>query len=155
MNSEVNDSTPTSANLEAAEAGDFRKRKRNVLILLVMAESLLIAASSIASLYAPEFSFIPILAVGLAWGIGVFAWCKIDAEERGEQLRSSQKTVLVLLSGFGLIHYLLATRGVKRGLISLGWALLFWIGTSVITFIINVVLLAVILLIVGDPAPTN
>jgi hypothetical protein len=84
-----------------------------------------------------------ILFVIAAFGYGVLllAWCRADSDERGEELSSGWKFMLVLLGFLTFIAYLFKTRGFVRGLLAIVYSLAFVIGVYILDIIVFTVVL--------------
>ncbi len=70
------------------------------------------------------FSLIMLLSA-VGWGVGILFWCKIDAEERREELTTGLQIAIVAFGIFALVYYLFKTRSPRDGLRSIGWLLLY------------------------------
>ena len=87
----------------------------------------------------------------LGWGIGMLAWCKADARERGYLLHGKFPLAIVLFGTFTLIYYLFRSRGFGRGLIGVGLFLLFVIAMHFIAAVFMVLVVVLKLLIFHQP----
>ncbi|MEP7076131.1 MAG: hypothetical protein ABI878_09985 [Acidobacteriota bacterium] len=65
------------------------------------------------------------LVFAVFFGIAIFLWCQIDAEERGVKVGTLFAIGVLLFGPFAVMYYFFRTRGFQRGLISIGWMLLF------------------------------
>lgn len=103
--------------------------KRRILIGW-MAFSLLTGIVQVAliGVVGPDVSFVLILAETIGFGILILAWCKADSDERGEDLSSGWKFMLVFLGVLTLTAYLFKSRGFARGLLAVGYSLAFILG---------------------------
>src|SRR5215212_1572008 len=93
-----------------SEIGVYRRQKISILIgltlfwLVASLANILIAPSGLAWT-------VLFLLTGIGWGIGILAWCRVDAEERGAELSGGEKIAIVALGVLALIWYLFHTRG--------------------------------------------
>jgi hypothetical protein len=79
----------------------------------------------------------------IGFNLLIFAWCHYDAIERNESFGAGWRLLIVLLGIFALFIYLLKTRGLKQGLISIGKTLLIVLaaafGAGIITALVMLV----------------
>ncbi|MFT3745634.1 MAG: hypothetical protein QM785_15270 [Pyrinomonadaceae bacterium] len=126
---------------------DFKRRKRNILALLAVAIIVTNIASTITRLIVAEvWSNIPLLLAIVSLGIGILAWCKVDAEELEKPLGGGWKGMLFLFGAFALVAYLFSFRGFKHGLKGLGWALIYWFITFAVSFLLSMMVFMALLL---------
>jgi multisubunit Na+/H+ antiporter MnhB subunit len=115
--------------------------KRRILIGW-MAFSLLTGIVQVAliGVVGPDVSIVLILAETIGFGILILAWCKADSDERGEDLSSGWKFMLVFLGVLTLTAYLFKSRGFARGLLAVGYSLAFILGNFIFDYMIMIVL---------------
>ena len=77
------------------------------------------------------------LILGIVLSVLALLWARIDAEERGYALSPFFTLAVVLFSIFAIIYYLLRSRGVRGGLISIGWLILYILATFVALVIVS------------------
>jgi hypothetical protein len=134
--------------LPQLEKKPFLTEKRRITLIYV---PLVMIASVIAGMVigsrSPYIAFFDI-AAGVTLNILAFSWCKIDAKEREYQLSKHFPLFVVLLGIFTVMYYLLRSRGVGRGLISIG-RLILYIAGLFIALLVMVVVVVVPLLITG------
>ncbi|HEV7700753.1 MAG TPA: hypothetical protein VGO43_11035 [Pyrinomonadaceae bacterium] len=120
--------------------------KRKILLAIVGWALLnTLAALFIEPRLAPQFGTIFLVIGAIGYGVLILAWAKADSHERGEELPSGWKFMLVVLGGFTLIAYFFKTRGFARGLLSIAYM----IGFSVVAFLFSTIVAAVLLIISG------
>lgn len=114
-------------NYDADGAVDYARGKRNV-----------IAASLVFTILSCGFSFrfddnpqaaeIVSLCTAVGYGLLILMWCKIDSNQRGENLGAGFRFLVVIFGVFALVYYLFKSRGLKQGFMSVAYALLFFIA---------------------------
>lgn len=70
----------------------------------------------------------------------VFAWCRVDSQERGYSLHRLFSYAVVFFGVFAMIYYLFRSRGFVDGLSSVGWFLLYIFCSVVLSTIISIVI---------------
>ena len=113
-------------NFDSDFSSNFRRSKRNVLIATIIF-SILSGVISFWFENNPQIEQVFSLLTAIGYGILILIWCKIDSNERNENLGSGFRILLVIFGVFALIYYLFKSRGIKNGFISSGYALLFFI----------------------------
>ncbi len=151
MDAAANDAHRKSRDVESNETPNFARRKRIVLIVLAVAVCFGSIPITLVLLSNSQFAAVAYFALNILVGLGILAWCKIDGEERNEPLTSTHQIVLALLSGLALVHYLFTTRRFGDGLIDLGSALLYAIGLTALSFIVNFTLILLLVAYLGVP----
>jgi hypothetical protein len=73
----------------------------------------------------PPVSQIITFFTAIGYGIFILLWCSFDSRERNEDLGAGFRILLVIFGAFALLFYLFKSRGFKKGLISIGYLLLF------------------------------
>ena len=104
----------------------FEARKRNALFALAGVAAVSTLATWVFSNNELGQSLTTIL-TAVAVIVGILHWCKADAEEREIELSHGLRIFIILMAVFALPYYFIKSRGLKKGLILTGWALLFWI----------------------------
>lgn len=108
------------------KALSFESRKRNALFALLG----IAAVSSIATWVFSDgglgYSLTLILGI-IAQFVAIIQWCKADAEQRNFEFSIGDRVFIVLLALIGLPNYFIKSRGFIKGLVSTGYAILFWI----------------------------
>ncbi len=103
---------------------DHKREKFIVLIGLTLFWFISSFVNLLAAQEGLAFSVILLLSA-IGWGVGILFWCKIDAEERGEELTTGLQIGIVAFGIFALIYYLFKTRGGRGGVSAIGWLLLY------------------------------
>jgi len=67
--------------------------------------------------------------------IAVYFWCQIDAHEQGAKLSPFFGIAVLFFGPFAVMYYFFRTRGFQRGLVSIGWMLLFGLAVFIASFI--------------------
>jgi hypothetical protein len=67
------------------------------------------------------------LPITIGYGVLTLFWCKMDADERNENVSARFRFLVVIFGVFALVYYLFKSRGLKKGFISFGYALLFFV----------------------------
>jgi hypothetical protein len=101
----------------------------------------------------PQYDAIPAIVFMLGYGVLMLAWAKADSEERGEELSSGWKFMMVFLGFFSLCAYLFKTRGFLRGLLSILYAIGFGVGLLVFEVIISIPLMLLNVFLFGGKLP--
>jgi hypothetical protein len=78
-------------------------------------------------------------------GVYMLAWCKIDAREREYKLSKRFPLAVVLFGFLAPTYYLLRSRGLGQGLISVGWMILYASVLEIVLWI-TVVFFAIFLI---------
>lgn len=73
------------------------------------------------------------VAYGVFGAFLIFAWYRIDARQHGYRRSIWLNIGVILLAIVAMPYYFFRTRGLKRGLVSTGLALLLMAGTSALT----------------------
>lgn len=113
---------------------DHKREKLIVLAGLTIFWFISSFVNLVAAQDGPAFSLILLLSA-IGWGVGILFWCKIDAEERGEQLTTPLQIVIVGFGIFALIYYLFKTRGREGGVRAIGWLLLYAVSAYLLVVI--------------------
>ena len=106
------------------ETVDHKREKLIVLAGLTFFWFISSFVELLASQEGTAFSVIMLLSA-IGWGVGILFWCKIDAEERREELTTGLQITIVAFGIFALVYYLFKTRGRQGGFRSIGWLLLY------------------------------
>lgn len=125
------------------ESVDFRRDKIVVLIGLTLFWFISSVINIMAAASGGENPLIFLLST-VGWGVGILFWCKIDAEQRGEQLSTILQIALVGFAIFALIYYLFKTRGGRGGVRSIGWMLIYGLLSYVVVVVLATVTLGIL-----------
>lgn len=106
------------------QAIDLRRQKYIVLIGLTLFWFVSAMVNMLAGQEGPAAGVIFLL-TAIGWGVGMLYWCKIDADDRNEQLSTGLQLAIVGFGLFALIYYLFKTRGSQGGVKAMGWLLLY------------------------------
>ncbi len=79
------------------------------------------------------------LMAAIGFGFFVFWWCRIDSDERNQPMSYAFSIFLVIFGAIGLIYYLLKSRNLKQGLLSIGWVIVLFFGMIVINVLVLMV----------------
>lgn len=113
--------------------------KLNILIGILVLTVVSTIASWLASNNEPLYGAITIFsAVGYA--VGVLLWCQIDSRERDIPLGPGFRILVLLIAILAVPYYLFQSRGFKKGMISLGFALVFFLLIILVGSITNLIL---------------
>jgi hypothetical protein len=131
-----------------AEKNRFLNEKRRIILIYIpmVATATIIVGMILGS--RSRYVLLLDIASGIGINILTLAWCKIDAKERNYRLSKHFPLFVVLLGIFTLIYYLLRSRGIGRGLISIGW-LIGYIVTVFIALLIAILVVVVPLIVAG------
>jgi hypothetical protein len=133
---------------QSVEKNRFLDGKRRIVLIYI---PLVATATIIVGMFLGARSRY-VLLLDIASGIGMnilaLAWCKIDAKNRNYQLSKHFPLFVVLLGIFTLIYYLLRSRGIGRGLISIGW-LVVYIVTVFVALTVAVLIVVIPLVLAG------
>ena len=88
-----------------------------------------------------------VYALGL--GVGILAWCRIDALERENMLSRHFSYAVIVFGNLSLIYYLFRTRGFLKGLAGVGYFVLFLI----VMFAVDLVVMIPVLIVMTAFAP--
>jgi len=105
------------------------QRPKQIVIVAAFVLSILIAPFYLLFSDGSAQSTTVRLAEMIGFGFLILAWCHYDALEQDNPLGDGFRILLVLFGILGLFVYLLKKRGVKRGLLASGIAILLFIGT--------------------------
>ncbi len=104
----------------------YQRRKRKVIVAAAVF-SLLLGPPSILYENTAQVHALDIISF-IGFGVLMFAWCFYDSLERNKPLSSSFRLLLIIFGMFALIAYLLKSRGLMKGLLAIGTALLLLLG---------------------------
>jgi len=130
---------PMDSSLPEGEVLSIETRKRNALFAILG----ICIVSSIAIWVFPTEGWqrqVTVLASAIAQLVSILFWCIADAEEREFDLSFGYRIFIVLFAFLGLPFYLIKTRGLQKGLISIAYAFLFW----VLMYFVSVITLAIL-----------
>lgn len=131
-----------------AEKNRFLNEKRRIILIYIplVATIGIIVGMILGS--RSRYELLINIATGIGMNILTLAWCKIDARERNYRLSKHFPLFVVLLGIFALVYYLLRSRGIGRGLISIGW-LIGYMVTVFITLTVAILVVVVPLIVAG------
>jgi hypothetical protein len=116
----------------------YRQSKRRV----VLAAALFSALTTPSFLLLPEGSaqarLFDIISI-IGFGVLTLGWCYYDALERGAPLGAGFRILIVLLGVLGLFIYLVKSRGLRRGLLSVGVAIVLIVGVILVGAVSSVI----------------
>lgn len=121
------------------EVLSIESRKRNALFAILG----ICVVSSIAIWVFPGDGWqrqVVVLLSAVAQLVSILFWCIADAEEREFDLSIGYRIFIVLFAFLGLPFYLIKTRGLQKGLISIAYAVFFWI----LMYFVSVITLAIL-----------
>ena len=109
----------------------YRGSKRNVLLAMVV---FTVAANFAAQWFEtnPSFNQIVTFFTAIGYGFLILLWCSLDSRERNENLGQGFRILLIVFGALALLFYLFKSRGFKKGLVSTGYALLFFLGLVIV-----------------------
>lgn len=110
----------------------------NVMLAVLAITIFSVVALGIASNNEPLYNGIRLVAT-VAYGVAILIWCTVDSRGRGIELGYGFRIVIVFFGVFALVFYLFKTRGLKQGFVSVGYALLFFIVTILVSSLVAVV----------------
>lgn len=110
-----------------------------------------LAAIFVEPRIAPHLQSIFLVVGAIGYGVLTLAWVKADSGERGEELTSGWKFMLVFLGIFALIVYFFKTRGFPRGLLSIVYMIGFAIFSVIFNAIVTIVVITIRGMIFGFP----
>ena len=121
------------------ESLSFESRKRNALFALL---GLAVVGSIATWVFSnSELGYgLTMLLTLVANIVAIIYWCNVDAEERNFDFTLGQRIFIVLFALIGLPYYFVKSRGVRNGLISTGYAFLFWLSMYFVGVVTLVVL---------------
>jgi hypothetical protein len=105
--------------------------KRRVLWAAVIFSALMGVLVVILHEATPTFPIVRVVSI-ICISLLVLAWCYFDSLERHQSFDSRFRLVIVVFGLLALFIYLLKSRGLSRGLRSVGIALLFCVGMLMI-----------------------
>lgn len=114
--------------------GDYRRRKYGIIIAAAIFSALTAPLSILLHKGTAQAQLFNITSI-IVYGVLVLGWCYYDSLERNESLGLGLRGIIVLLGVIGLFIYLLKSRGLKRGLLAIGLALLVCVGIVLVTFL--------------------
>lgn len=109
--------------------GSSFQRPKQIVIVAAFVLSILIAPFYLLFPDGSAQSTTVRFAEMIGFGFLILSWCHYDALEQDNPLGGGFRILLVLFGILGLFVYLLKRRGVKRGLLASGIAILLFIGT--------------------------
>jgi len=83
------------------------------------------------------------------YGVGMLAWCKVDAGERGYHLHPRFPLAIVVFGTFAFIYYLFRSHGFMSGVTSTLYFILFAVSVLITSFTLGVIVLVTKLLVLG------
>lgn len=109
---------------------NYYQYKRNVFFAAA-AFSLLLGAFTAFYENTAQSRVLDIVSI-VGFGVLMLGWCTYDSFERNKSLGSTFRLLVVIFGVFTLFVYLLKSRGLKKGLIAIGWSLLLMLGISLL-----------------------
>ena len=73
----------------------------------------------------------------LALNVLAFAWCRVDADERGYELHRFFPFAMIIFGTLTLLYYIFRSRGFVGGLTSTGWLVLYTACCFVVSTLIG------------------
>ena len=83
------------------------------------------------------------------YGVGMLAWSKVDAGERGYHLHPRFPLAVVVFGTLAFIYYLFRSHGFVSGLTAMGYFILFAVSVFITSFILGIIVLVTKLLVFG------
>ena len=125
-------------NIESNVSSAYSRNKRNIIIIAAALNILTTPLIFIIDENGALFKIINFLAL-FAFNLLTFAWCHYDSAERNQTLGVGWRFAIILFGLFALLAYLLKSRGMKKGLISVGKALLVFLGIFVVSVLLSAI----------------
>jgi hypothetical protein len=107
----------------------YSRNKRTIIIVGVL---LLLLTTPLELFFEGTTLEILNLLTIIGFNVVIFAWCHYDSLERNESFGAGWRLLIIFLGIFALFIYLLKTRGLKQGLISIGKTLLIVLVAAII-----------------------
>ncbi len=115
------------------------KSKRNLLIGVLILTVVSTFALWLAVFSEPVSGAVNIFA-GLGYTVAILICCHIDAREGDIPLGPGFRIFVILLGPIALTYYLFRSRGLKRGFVSLGLVLAFFLLIFILQTTVNLIL---------------
>lgn len=133
--------------LQGGKRKSFWDEKRRILYIFIPIVVIVSMLVSILLGTRHDLDSIVGLVTAIFLNVLTLMWCKLDSDGRKYKPGQPFTFAVVILGLFALLYYLFRSRGVKGGLISTGWLILYVIGLSVVSVVVATIIAFLLLIL--------